>query len=400
MSFTQNPSLALYIHFPWCVKKCPYCDFNSHKVSTNFDEESYVNSLLLDLEQDLPLIWGRPITTIFMGGGTPSLFSAGAIDRLISGIRARVPLVADIEITLEANPGTAEASNFSGYHEAGINRLSLGVQSFNSEMLDQLGRIHNGEQAKQAFEMARDAGFKRINLDIMHGLPGQSLNQAMLDLKTATSLNPEHISWYQLTLEPNTLFYSKPPVLPDEETQFDIFSRGIKHLNSLGYNRYEVSAFALKGEHSRHNLNYWSFGDYLGIGAGAHSKITDVPNSQILRRQKTRQPDTYLCSNKSFLAAETVIKTEELPLEFMMNALRLCDGVTRETFAANTGLSPQLLNTTIKNAQQKNLMEHWPQRIQPTKLGLQFLNDTLELFFDNNFPQLKNIKTIPIKEIR
>jgi len=398
-SFRQNPALSLYIHFPWCVKKCPYCDFNSHEVSANFNEDSYVDALLLDLEEDLPLIWGRPIQTIFMGGGTPSLFSAKAIDRLLSEIRARVQLQPNAEITLEANPGTTEAANFQGYRDAGINRLSLGVQSFNDEALQKLGRIHDSKQAIRAFQQARDAGFKRINLDLMHGLPGQTLAMALDDLKTATDLKPEHLSWYQLTLEPNTLFYSKPPILPEEDLQFEIFEAGIKHLYSNDFNRYEVSAFAQQGEASAHNMNYWSFGDYLGIGAGAHSKITHVPNEKILRRQKTRQPDTYLNPKKPFLASELAISIDELPLEFMMNALRLCDGVEEHLFNINTGLPNQLLNDAINKAVSQQLMVNWPERIQPSAQGLLFLNDTLELFFSNNFPQLKNTNQITITQL-
>ncbi len=398
-SFRQNPALSLYIHFPWCVKKCPYCDFNSHEVSTNFDEENYIDSLLLDLETDLPMIWGRPIETIFMGGGTPSLFSAKAIDRLLSGIRARVQLQPNAEITLEANPGTAEANNFKGYRDAGVNRLSLGVQSFNNEALLKLGRIHDAQQAITAFQQARDAGFERINLDLMHGLPGQTLQLALHDLKTATELKPEHISWYQLTLEPNTVFYSKPPILPDEDVQFEIFQAGIEHLASEKFMRYEVSAFCQPGEASNHNLNYWSFGDYLGIGAGAHSKITHVPNTQILRRQKTRQPETYLNPEKSFLASELPIKIEELPLEFMMNALRLCEGVEEQLFSINTGLPKQLLNDAITEALEHKLMQNWPERIQPTAHGLQFLNNTLALFFSEKFPQLNTSNQISITQL-
>ncbi len=399
LTFKQNPNLSLYIHFPWCVKKCPYCDFNSHEVGTHFDESNYINALLADLEADLPLIWGRPINSIFMGGGTPSLFSAEALNQLMSGIRARVSLATDAEITLEANPGTAESSNFQGYREAGINRLSIGVQSFDNQMLQKLGRIHDAKQAQNAFQLARDAGFERINLDIMYALPGQSVEQALADLSLATELSPEHISWYQLTLEPNTVFYSKPPQLPDEELQHQIFSAGIEHLEQHKYQRYEVSAFSKQAEQSTHNLNYWSFGDYLGIGAGAHSKITHVPNNQILRRKKTRQPETYLDPNKAFLAAETPIKIAELPVEFMMNALRLCEGVPERLFAVNTGLSSQLLDDIIGKAIEQELMKNWPQRIQPTTQGLQFLNNTLALFFEENFPQLSDKNTISITQI-
>ena len=397
--FSQNPPLSLYIHFPWCIEKCPYCDFNSHKVSANFPEEQYINSLLEDLETDLPLIWGRPINTIFMGGGTPSLFSATAINRLLSGIRARLPLIANAEITLEANPGAVEAENFAGYCDAGVNRLSLGVQSFNPEHLKALGRIHDGEQAIRAFQMARKAGFERINLDLMHALPNQSVEQALHDLNIATSLKPEHISWYQLTIEPNTAFYSKPPVLADEEHNYQIFTAGIKQLHAQSYIRYEISAFSIKNEASKHNKNYWEFGDYVGLGAGAHSKITHVPSGNILRRQKMRQPKSYLNKDKPYLAAETAIKIEELPLEFMMNALRLCNGVTTEQFSAHTGLAPTLIDAAVEKAQKQGLMHHWPKRIEATAKGLQFLNDLLPFFFEDKLPQLHQAQIIPIRKL-
>ncbi len=413
--FLQNPPLSLYIHIPWCVRKCPYCDFNSHlpgqhSLSSEFlsgvDEKRYVQALLEDLEQDLPLVWGRPIESIFIGGGTPSLFSATSIDQLLSGVRARIPLKPFAEITLEANPGTVEAEKFCGYYQAGITRLSLGIQSFHNKLLQQLGRIHNGFQAVDAFHLARTAGFKQINIDVMFGLPRQDVELALTDLKQATALAPEHLSWYQLTIEPNTRFYSSPPPLPSADLTAEIAETGINFLKQQGYARYEVSAFAQSSLSTfdpthyqcQHNLNYWQFGDYLGIGAGAHSKITHVPSGKILRRQKTRQPDTYLNPDKAFLASQQTIASGELPLEFMLNALRLPEGVKTRLFQAHTGLNPLFIEPIVKKAVQRQLMKNWPERIQPTALGLRFLNDTLALFFSDQFTTL-NPETIPVTRL-
>ena len=407
-AFQQNPPLCLYIHIPWCIKKCPYCDFNSHVVSTKTvdsktltdeNEKYYVQALLSDLEQDLPLVWGRSIEHVFIGGGTPSLFSAAAFDQLLSGIRARIPLKPFAEITLEANPGTAEAARFQGYFDAGINRLSIGVQSFHNDQLKQLGRIHDSTQAINAFQMARTAGFKQINIDLMYGLPGQNVGQALSDLKQAISLHPEHLSWYQLTIEPNTHFYSSPPTLPSEELSYQISEAGLCLLQQEGFTRYEVSAFARDNHISQHNLNYWQFGDYLGIGAGAHSKITHVPDNSILRRQKTRQPVTYLEPEKPFLAKQQSIDVNELPLEFMLNALRLPKGVESKLFQAHTGLNPQLIDPLVKKAMQKQLMQNWPERIQTTETGLAFLNDTLALFFSDVIKPQPEQQIIPVTHI-
>ncbi len=407
--FHENPPLSLYIHLPWCVKKCPYCDFNSHSVKgdkndgvtvgNTLPEADYVQALLADLEEDLPLIWGRRINSIFIGGGTPSLFSAESISSLLSGIRARVQLLPGAEITLEANPGTAEAERFSGYFEAGINRLSIGVQSFDNQQLIKLGRIHDAEQAVQAFQMARNAGFERINLDLMFGLPGQTTEQCLQDLTQAIRLKPEHISWYQLTVEPNTVFYSAPPKLPEEAILEALNQQGLVLLAKNGYQRYEISAFCQRGEQSKHNLNYWQFGDYLGIGAGAHSKITHVPSLKILRRHKHKQPQTYLDKNKPFLAAENAIENTELPLEFMMNTLRLIEGVDADIFRKNTGLMPQLLQKLIGKAEQDGLMKNWPLKIQTSEQGLNYLNDTLSYFFAETFVSAVESSRFPTENV-
>lgn len=406
--FQQNPPLSLYIHIPWCMKKCPYCDFNSHPISktpsntsvlSEHYEQQYIKSLLADLEEDLPLIWGRSIDSIFIGGGTPSLFSAASIDRLLSGIRARVPLKPFAEITLEANPGTVEAKRFQGYLEAGINRLSIGVQSFQNDQLKKLGRIHNGAQASHAFHWARAAGFEQINIDLMYALPDQNVEQALADLDQAIALYPEHLSWYQLTIEPNTQFYSQPPALPSEDLTYQIAESGLDLLKQHGYDRYEVSAFSRNNHQSQHNLNYWQFGDYLGIGAGAHAKITHVPNHKILRRQKTRQPETYMDPEKSFLAKEQIIEVKDLPLEFMLNALRMPAGVETSLFQAHTGLNPQIIEPLVNKAIHKQLMQNWPERIQTTPLGLRFLNDTLALFFSDAIKVWPTQQNIPITRV-
>jgi len=283
--------LSLYVHLPWCIEKCPYCDFNSHEIPADFDENLYVKGLLRDLEQDLPKIWGRTVESIFIGGGTPSLFSGSAIEELLSGLRARLMLRADPEITIESNPGTADTKNYSAYRQAGVNRLSIGIQSFSDKQLDILGRIHNSNQSVDAFKLARDAGFERINLDLMYALPGQSVADAMEDLDKAIALQPEHISWYQLTIEPNTFFNKNPPgQLADDDPIWDIQQAGIKKLNQAGFTQYEISAWSKPAEQCEHNLNYWQFGDYLGIGAGAHGKITDLSTEKIVRTRRKTPP--------------------------------------------------------------------------------------------------------------
>ena len=400
MALAQVPPLSLYIHTPWCVQKCPYCDFNSHQLKESLPEDDYVERLLFDLEQELPEVWGRQLTSIFIGGGTPSLFSAQSYERLLSGIRALLPFHSDMEITMEANPGTVEADKFKGFFQAGINRISIGVQSFNNQFLSSLGRIHNGDEAIRAFQIARDAGFDNINVDLMYALPEQSAEQALDDLAIAVDLHPEHLSWYQLTLEPNTLFYHQPPPLPDDESVCDIAEAGLRQLKKEGYQRYEVSAFSRNGQSpSTHNLNYWQFGDYLGIGAGAHGKISRMDNQTITRKSKKRSPKEYLDSNKSLIAQRREIPAQELPLEFMMNAMRLKGGVPSELFFQTTGLLLPQIQNAIEQAQSDQLIELNQSHIRPTAKGYQFLNELLELFMPENFPQLAERPSITIKNL-
>ncbi|WP_249976381.1 radical SAM family heme chaperone HemW [Vreelandella olivaria] len=380
------PPLSLYIHTPWCVRKCPYCDFNSHEPgSGELPEAAYLNALLNDLDGDLALAQGRIIQTIFIGGGTPSLLSPAFYQWLFNEIRLRLPFASDIEITLEANPGTTEQRRFIGYREAGINRLSLGVQSFHAEQLKALGRIHNGQEAIHAVGEARQAGFDNINIDLMHGLPRQTPAQAMEDIDQALSLSPEHLSWYQLTLEPNTAFFSHPPVLPEEEALWDIQEAGHQRLEQAGFHRYEISAYAIKGRQSRHNINYWQFGDYLGIGAGAHGKLTVVDHQgqwQIERRWKTRQPDAYLRRSndpRGFVAGKQLIAIDELPLEFAMNALRLTDGVPMRIWSAHTGQPAEALIARLQNGHEKGLLMEMPEKLRASPQGLLFLNELLAL---------------------
>ncbi len=374
------PPLSLYVHVPWCIQKCPYCDFNSHTAKGELPERDYVNALLQDFETSLDAIQGRKLHSIFIGGGTPSLLSPSAYERLFAGLRQHTEFSDDIEITLEANPGTFEQDKFTGFRHTGINRLSIGIQSFQDEKLKKLGRIHHGEEAQRAVGMAFAAGFTNINLDLMHGLPNQSLDDALLDLKTAIALKPTHLSWYQLTIEPNTVFYSRPPVLPEDDALWDIQEAGQALLAESGYQQYEISAYSQPGRQSRHNLNYWQFGDYIGIGAGAHSKLTLLEEGTILRNWKTRLPAGYLNPAKPFEAGHRTLAEEDLPLEFMMNALRLNDGVDLSSFNQRTGLSLPSIADAVKEAQHQNLMSTDNQRLQPTQKGSLFLNDILSLF--------------------
>lgn len=381
------PPLALYVHVPWCVRKCPYCDFNSHGVGRNasLPETDYLKALLVDLDADLPLARDRELVSLFIGGGTPSLMSAEFYRELLTGIAARLPMAHDIEITLEANPGTLERGRFAGYREAGINRLSLGVQSFQDAQLDALGRIHSGRDAEVAVAEARAAGFDNLNLDLMHGLPGQTPALALEDLEQALSLAPEHLSWYQLTLEPNTEFHSRPPKLPEEEMLWDIQDLGHERLEGAGLARYEISAYARPDRRSRHNLNYWRFGDYLGIGAGAHGKLSAADGDAgliIERRWKVRQPETYLRRQhdpQGFLAGRSRIEENELALEFAMNALRLVEGVSLSRWRAATGRSSAMLEARLSRARQKGLLVKDADRLQASPQGLLFLNDLLAL---------------------
>ncbi|WP_238344683.1 radical SAM family heme chaperone HemW [Pseudomonas sp. SWRI81] len=375
------PPLALYIHIPWCVRKCPYCDFNSHTASPVLPEQEYVDALLADLDEDLHAVYGREISSIFFGGGTPSLFSAEALGRLLKGVEQRIPFASDIEITLEANPGTFEQEKFVAYRQLGINRLSIGIQSFQQEKLEALGRIHNGDEAVRAAGMARQAGFDNFNLDLMHGLPGQSLDDALSDLRQAIALNPTHISWYQLTLEPNTVFWNQPPVLPEDDTLWDIQEAGQALLAEHGYAQYEVSAYAQAGRPARHNLNYWSFGDFIGIGAGAHGKLSH-PDGRIVRTWKTRLPKDYLNPTKSFQAGEKSLSNDEMPFEFLMNALRLTAGVDSRLYSERTGLSLDTLAEGRREAEQSGLLQVEPSRLAATERGQLFLNDLLQQFLN------------------
>ena len=375
----ELPPLALYIHIPWCVRKCPYCDFNSHAAGPELPEDAYVDALLSDLQQDLAHVHGRALTSIFFGGGTPSLFSAGALGRLLDGVEQQISFGPDIEITLEANPGTFEQAKFRDYRSLGINRLSIGVQSFQSAKLKALGRIHDGGEAIRAADMARAAGFDNFNLDLMHGLPEQSIDDALQDLRTAIAQEPTHLSWYQLTMEPNTVFWSQPPVLPEEDTLWDIQEAGQLLLAAEGYAQYEVSAYAKPQRQARHNLNYWSFGDFLGIGAGAHAKLSN-PQGQIERSWKTRLPKDYLAAGKSFRAGQRPLSASELPFEFLMNVLRLNDGVATELFCHRTGLPLTTLSAARSEAERRGLLEQSPQILRATREGQLFLNDLLQHF--------------------
>ncbi|OBA00537.1 radical SAM family heme chaperone HemW [Halomonas sp. G11] len=383
------PPLSLYIHTPWCVRKCPYCDFNSHEPQGNeLPETAYLKALLQDIDGDLELAAGRTIHSIFIGGGTPSLLSPAFYKSLLSEVSARLPFAETIEITLEANPGTTEQSRFTGYRDAGINRLSLGVQSFHPDQLAALGRIHSGEEAVSAVNQARQAGFDNLNIDLMHGLPQQTPQLAMADIEQALALSPEHLSWYQLTLEPNTAFYAHPPTLPHEETLWDIQDQGHLRLQQAGLARYEISAYARPDRQSLHNLNYWQFGDYLGIGAGAHGKLSHMDAQgqwHIERHWKTRQPDAYLRrvnDPRGFIAGKQSIDENELPLEFSMNALRLTQGVPVSIWSAHTGLPVDVLLARLHNAEKKGLLMEMPKRLQASPQGLLFLNELLALISD------------------
>jgi len=375
--------LSLYIHFPWCVRKCPYCDFNSHAVRQALEDEAYVDALLADLDMHLPQIWGRPIRSIFFGGGTPSLMSGSAMGRLMSELRARLALGPGVEVTLEANPGTVDSAHFEAYAEAGINRLSLGVQSMDNGRLQALGRIHSVEDALTAIDTARMVGFDNLNLDLMFGLPGQTLEMALNELEQALATEPSHLSYYQLTLEPNTLFHRQPPRLPHEDLVDDIHEAGMELLSKHGYRRYEISAFARQGRQCRHNLNYWQYGDYLGIGAGAHSKLSDTANGyQIRRLVKQKHPEHYLRSagREDCLIQDQTVAAEELPFEFMMNALRLTGGFAPELFSERTGLPWERIGAIIQATVEEGLLAVDAETILPTETGLRFLNDLLTKF--------------------
>lgn len=390
----ELPPLALYIHVPWCTRKCPYCDFNSHEQTQALPEADYVAALLDDFRHDLPYVQQRAVSSIFIGGGTPSLFSGQSYERLLIGLQSMVSFTQDIEITLEANPGSAEREKFADYFSAGINRLSLGIQSFDPQQLKRLGRIHDADDAKRAIDFAHRAGFKRLNIDIMYGLQDQTPDAALNDLTQAIDACPEHISWYQLTIEPNTAFFKHPPPLPPEDTLIDIQDAGLNMLCNAGFERYEISAFSKVGGQSRHNLNYWRFGDYLGIGAGAHGKITQVSRQRILRMHKRRQPNHYLTAAKQsigqstgnllqrypYLADAAPVEQTQLPLEFLLNVLRLREGFTPAQFERLTGLSFDLIGKQVESLQQRLLLHRDADQISTTDKGYQFLNSVLEAF--------------------
>lgn len=384
----ELPPLSLYIHIPWCVRKCPYCDFNSHRTPEILPEQEYVQALINDLEESLDWVQNRKIQSIFIGGGTPSLFSADSIEKILREVQQRIGFEKDIEITLEANPGTAEQQKFAGFKTAGVNRLSIGVQSFDSDHLKILGRIHDGKQSRQAIDMALKAGFKRLNIDLMHGLPHQNPHSARQDLHTAINTGITHISWYQLTLEPNTEFFSKPPPLPAEDQLADIQEVGQSLLHQAGFRQYEVSAFALDAAASQHNINYWQFGDYLGIGAGAHGKISLVKENTIIRTQKTRQPEHYLKRylNRDLGTTDNLrskiqqVHADQLALEFMMNALRLKAGVPVTFFSKRTGLSTDVINQQVADLRRKGLMKEDLSTLCASELGYKFLNSLLHHF--------------------
>ena len=374
------PPLALYVHIPWCIKKCPYCDFNSHRAPAKLPERAYVAALLAEIDGALPATAGRPLQSIFFGGGTPSLFSPAAIATILERAEQRLGFADTIEITLEANPGAAEQARFSGYRAAGVNRLSIGVQSFDSAQLDRLGRVHNGDEARAAIGMAQTAGFARINVDLMHGLPQQSVSAALADIDAALASGADHLSWYQLTLEPNTEFYSKPPPLPNEEALEEIALAGHQRLLGAGFEQYEVSAYQ-RGGAARHNLNYWQFGDYLGIGAGAHSKISafNAGKLTVSRAHNSRRPEDYL-QRQNPRAAEQTLAAAELPLEFMLNALRLRDGVAAALFVERTGLPLDVLTEPLCQLRGQGLLVEDSVRLQTTPLGYRFLNSVVAAF--------------------
>ncbi len=381
------PPLSLYIHMPWCVKKCPYCDFNSHGLGgTPPRYAEYIDDLLADLDGDradfAQALGTRPIVSVFFGGGTPSLFAPELIDRLLDGVRARLLIAADAEITLETNPGTVEHGSFAGYLAAGVNRISFGVQSFDDDKLRRLGRIHSAAEAETAVKLAQDAGYTNINLDLMYALPRQTLDGALNDVQRALALAPAHISHYQLTLEPNTVFAANPPPLPDDDHAWEMQEACQAQLGAAGYVQYEISAYANADRRCVHNRNYWRFGDYLGIGAGAHGKLSDAASGQIRRRWKDRNPRSYMAGahGAARIGGDTVVSPAELPFEYMLNALRLIDGVPAAEFAQRTGLDPACIAAALANGYQRGWLRQDPQRLQTTGLGQRFLNDVITSF--------------------
>lgn len=379
LNLSALPPLSLYVHFPWCVRKCPYCDFNSHEMGAELPEAEYLAALRADLERSLPLIWGRKIISVFIGGGTPSLISAPGLDTLLSDIRSLLPLEAEVEITMEANPGTFEAAKFRAFAASGVNRLSVGVQSFNPAHLKALGRIHDGDEARRAVDIARE-NFSNLNLDVMYALPHQTLQEAEQDLRIALDVEPTHLSLYHLTMEPNTVFAKYPPKLPSDDESAEMQQMITQRAAEAGFEHYEVSAYARPGRRSRHNLNYWQFGDYLGIGAGAHSKLS-FPH-RIVRQARYRQPASYLqqALAGNAVSEEADIRRDELAFEFMLNALRLTGGFEVRLYTERTGLLLNSLDPSLDAAESKGLLQRDHLRIVPTPLGQRFLNDLQQMF--------------------
>ncbi|WAJ72070.1 radical SAM family heme chaperone HemW [Catenovulum adriaticum] len=374
------PPLSLYIHIPWCVQKCPYCDFNSHAVKSPIPEDEYIQCLIEDLLQDKHLAQGRSVQSIFFGGGTPSIFSAHGIKKILNGVSSILNLADDCEITLEANPGTFEIEKFKGFKDAGVNRFSIGVQSLQSQQLNLLGRIHNPEEAKAAAKLAANIGLSSFNLDLMHGLPQQSLKHALADLQQVIELNPQHISWYQLTIEENTLFASKPPKLPGDDVLWTIQSEGQKLLAKHGYHQYEISAYAKPGFESKHNLNYWRFGDYLAIGCGAHGKVTLAESKQIMRYEKVKHPKGYLAAGTEYTYRAKYIEPDDLPFEFVMNRFRLQEKCAKSDLYQYTGLQPEQIKTMMQQAIDKGLVSETSTDWTVTPHGHRYLNDLLSIF--------------------
>lgn len=384
----ESMTCGLYVHIPWCVKKCPYCDFNSHAIREDIPARAYINALLLDLAGEASAGAFGPVDSIFIGGGTPSLLSGTAVSRLMAGIRRELPLTRDCEITLEANPGTLDAKRLDDFRCAGVNRLSIGVQSFDDALLLRIGRIHDGRQARLAVARALDAGFDAINLDLLYGLPGQTLDQGIADVETAIDFGTAHISHYQLTIEPNTLFHRHPPPLPDDDVVSTISEHSIGRLEAAGYRRYEISAFSRSGHACRHNLNYWRFGDYLGIGAGAHGKLTPA-GSVPVRSLKIRHPRAYLdaAATRRFDLTREKCSTDSLPLEFMMNALRLIDGISLARFTQTTSLPVDTIRPQLEAGRDRGLLSICNGYIRPTSRGFDFLNELLLLFASPQEPK-------------
>ena len=381
--FTELPPLALYIHLPWCVKKCPYCDFNSHEAKSELPETQYVNALLDDLTHEMPSVWGRTFSSVFIGGGTPSLFSADAVHNLLSGVRALTGLTPNAEVTMEANPGAMEAARFHEFRSAGVNRLSIGIQSFNDVQLKRLGRVHNANDAHKAIEIARAAGFDNLNLDLMFGLPEQSIDAAINDVTIALAHQPEHLSYYELTIEPNTRFAKFPPEVPDDDVRWDMQQAANDRLKESGFSRYEVSAWSQLARQSHHNTNYWLFGDYVGIGAGAHGKISFADTNSIIRRWKHKHPNTWMeAHGLEKIGGEHAVALEDTGLEFMMNALRLTDGFKISDFTTNTGLSIQPWLGAIEKGVASGLLARENGNLSATERGFELLNEVLALFMN------------------